>query len=202
MKLTLIDTSADGDLLANFCAGRAGQSKLGGIGLDTEDTGTSSGTTDVHHENLVLSQLGNLGLLAIGSLNTQQATKQEVVDLNLSVDGRQLATVTQNETDKTISTAKGRVDEGTDTDKTTGNSELERVLLGEERLDTGVNGAALDLAILVLGDKTGTDLNLVVKLDDTVQDGTTSNTTLQLINLRTGLVNIEGTNDLTKSSVG
>lgn len=34
----LVDSSADGDLLANFCACGASQGKLGGISLDTEDT--------------------------------------------------------------------------------------------------------------------------------------------------------------------
>jgi hypothetical protein len=53
----------------------------------------------------------------------------------------------------------------------------------------------LNLAILVLGNQTGADFNFVVELDDTVENGATRNTTLQLINLGTGLVNIERTND-------
>lgn len=101
----LVDSSGDGNLLANFCASRGGQGELGGIGLDTQDLGTGGGGANVDHQNLVLGQLGNLGLLAIGSLNTQKAAEQEVVDLNLGVDGGKMAAVAQNETDETISTA-------------------------------------------------------------------------------------------------
>lgn len=101
----LVDSSGDGDLLANFCAGRGGQGELGRIGLDTENLGTGGGGTNVDHQNLVLSQLGNLGLLAIGGLDTQKAAEQEVVDFDLGVDGGKMAAVAQNETDETISTA-------------------------------------------------------------------------------------------------
>lgn len=100
----LLNSSADGNLLANLCAGGAGQAELGSIGLDTQDLSTGGSGTNVDHQNLVLSQLGNLGLLAIGSLDTQQAAEQEVVDLNLSVDGRQAATVAKDEADQAIST--------------------------------------------------------------------------------------------------
>jgi hypothetical protein len=34
----LVDSSANGDLLADFCACGASQGKFGGISLDTEDT--------------------------------------------------------------------------------------------------------------------------------------------------------------------
>jgi len=101
----LLNSPTNGDLLANFCAGRRGQRQLGGIGLDTQHLGTGGGRTNVNHQNLVLSELGNLSLLAIGSLNTQKAAKQEVVDLDLGVNGGKLATVAQNETNETISTA-------------------------------------------------------------------------------------------------
>lgn len=90
---------------------------------------------------------------------------------------------------------QGRVNTGTNTNKATRNSELKRVALSEEGLDTGENGAALNLAVLVLGDQTGADLDLVVDLDDTGENGATGNTTLQLINLGTGLVNVEASND-------
>lgn len=101
----LLNSPTDGNLLANFCAGGRGQRQLGGIGLDTQDLGTGGGGTNVDHQNLILSQLGNLSLLAVGSLDTQKAAKQEVVDLDLGVDGGKLAAVAQNETDETISTA-------------------------------------------------------------------------------------------------
>lgn len=102
----LLDSSADGNLLTNLRAGRAGQAELGSISLDTQNLSTGGSGTNVHHQNLVLSQLGNLGLLAIGSLDTKQAAEQEVVDLDLGVDGRQAATVAKDETDQTISTAR------------------------------------------------------------------------------------------------
>lgn len=103
----LLDSSADGNLLSNLRAGGAGQAELGSIGLDTQNLSTSGSGTNVNHQNLVLSQLGNLGLLAIGSLDTQQAAEQEVVDLNLGVDSGQAATVAEDETDQTISTNTG-----------------------------------------------------------------------------------------------
>ena len=62
----LLDSSAHGDLLANFCASRAGELQLGGIVLDGDDLGTSGGGTNVDHEDFVLCELGDLGLLAIG----------------------------------------------------------------------------------------------------------------------------------------
>lgn len=102
----LLNSSADGNLLSDLCAGRAGQAELSSIGLDTQNLSTSGSGTNVNHQNLILSQLGNLGLLAIGSLDTQQAAEQEVVDLDLGVDSRQAATVAKDETDQTISTAK------------------------------------------------------------------------------------------------
>lgn len=191
----LFNSARDGDLLTDLCTGGAGQAELSSIGLDTENLGTGSSGTDVDHENFVLGELGDLGLLAIGGLDTEQTTEKEVVNLNLSVDSRKAATVTENETDETIGTAKGGVDTGTDTDETTGNSELEVVVLGEQGDDAGENGAALNLALLVLSDETGTDLNLVVQLHNTSQDRSTGNTTLKLVNLGTGLVDIEGTND-------
>lgn len=191
----LLNSATDGDLLANFCASRAGQAELSGIGLDTNDLSTGSSGTDVNHENFVLSKLSDLGLLAVGGFDTEQTTEKEVVDLDLSVDGGKAATVTEDETDETIGTAEGGVDTGTDTDKTTGNGELEVVVLGEERDNAGENGTALNLALLVLGDETGTDLNLIVQLHDTGQNGSTSDTTLELIDLGTGLVDIERTND-------
>ena len=103
--------------------------------------------------------------------------------------------MTQNETNETVSTAESGVDSSSNTNQTTRDSELEVVVLREERHNPGEDGTALDLALLVLGDKTRTDLNLITQLEHTSQDRTTSNTTLQLINLRTGLVHIEGPDD-------
>ena len=191
----LVDSSADGDLLSHLGTGRAGQAELGGIGLNTHHLGARGGRADVNHEHFVLAQLSDLGLLAVGGLDTQQAAQQEVVDLQLGVDGGEAAAMAQDETDKTIGTAQSRVDAGTHTNQTTGNGELEVVVLGEQGDDAREDGATLDLAVLVLGDETGTDLDLVVELEHTGQDGATSDTTLEVLDLGTGLVDVEGTDD-------
>jgi hypothetical protein len=187
----LLDSAGKRNLLANLGTGRAGKLESGGIGLDGDDLGTSGGGTNVDHEDFVLCELGNLGLLAIGGLDTEQTTEQEVVDLDLGVDGGELATETKDETDQTIGTAEGGVNTGTNTDETTGDGELQVVVLGEQSDDSGEDGLALNLALLVLADNTGSDLNLVTELQYTSQDTATSNSTLQVLDLGTRLVDIE-----------
>lgn len=191
----LLNSPTDGNLLSDLGTSRAGQAELGGISLDTHDLSTGSRRTNVNHENFVLSKLGNLGLLAIGGLDTEQTTKQEVVNFQLGVDSGKASTVTKDETNETISTAQSRIHASTDTNQTTRDGKLKVVVLGKEGHDPREDGTALNLAILVLGDQTGPNLNLVVLLQNTSQDGTTGNTTLQLLDLGTGLVHIEGTND-------
>ena len=191
----LLDSAGKGDLLADLGTGRAGELKSGGIGLDGDDLGTSGGGTNVDHEDFVLCELGNLGLLAIGGLDTEQTTEQEVVDLNLGVDSGELATETQDETDQTIGTAEGGVNTSTNTDETTGDGKLQVVVLGEQSNNSGEDGLALNLALLVLADNTRSDLNLVTELQYTSQDTATSNTTLQVLNLSTRLVDIEGSDN-------
>lgn len=187
----LLDSAGKSDLLTDLGTGGAGELESGGIGLDGDDLGTGGGGTNVDHEDFVLCKLSNLGLLAVGGLDTEQTTEQEVVDLDLSVDGGELATETKDETDQTIGTAEGRVDTGTNTNETTGNGELQVVVLGEQSDNSGEDGLALNLALLVLADNTGSDLNLVTELQYTSQDTATSNTTLQVLNLSTRLVDIE-----------
>lgn len=191
----LLDTSGQSNLLANVAAGRAGQNQLGGIVLDSDNLGSSRGGTNVDHDHLVLGQLGNLGLLAIGGSHTEQAAEKVEVDLDLAVDIGKTALETQDETNETISTAKGRVDSGTDTDETTGNGVLEIVGLGVERNDSAEDGGTLEGTAVITGHDTRSDLNLVTQLDNTVKDRTTSNTTLEVIDLSTGLVDVEGSND-------
>lgn len=111
----LLNSSGEGNLLANLCACRAGELQPCGISLDSDNLGTGSGGANVDHEDFVLCQLGNLGLLAIGSLDTEETAEKEVVDLNLSVDGRELSTETKDETNKTIGTAEGWVNTSTHT---------------------------------------------------------------------------------------
>ena len=111
----LLDSPRKRDLFADLGTRGAGQGQAGRIGLDGHNLGARRGTADVDHENFVLRELGDLGLLAVGRLDTQQAAQQEVVDLELRVDGGQLATETQDETDQTIGTAERGVDAGTNT---------------------------------------------------------------------------------------
>jgi hypothetical protein len=69
----------------------------------------------ISYQNFVLRQLGNLRLLAIGGLDTEQSAEKEVVDLNLGVNVGEVSAETEDETDETIGTAKRRVDASTNT---------------------------------------------------------------------------------------
>lgn len=100
----LVNSPTDGNLLADLGTGGAGERDLSNIGLDTQNLGTGGGGTNVHHQHFVLSKLGDLGLLAVGGPHTEQSAEQEVVDLDLGVDGGQATTVTQDETNETIGT--------------------------------------------------------------------------------------------------
>lgn len=191
----LLDTSGQSNLLADACASRVGEDQLSSIVLDSDDLGTGRSRADVDHDDLVLGQLSNLSLLTVGSLDTKKAAQQVEVNLNLAVDFGQLALQAENEADKTIGTAKGRVDAGTNTDETTRDGVLEVVGLGVERDDTREDGSALNGTLVIAGHDTGADLNLIAKLDDTVQNRTTSNTALEVINLSTRLVDVEGSNN-------
>lgn len=187
----LLDSARKSNLLANLGTGRAGELQSGGISLDGDNLGTSGSRTNVDHEDFVLCELGNLGLLAVGGLDTEQTAEQEVVDLDLSVNSRELATETKDETDQTIGTAESGVDTSTNTNKTTRNGELQVVVLGKERDNSGEDGLALNLALLVLADNTGSDFDFVTELQHTSQDTATSDTTLQVFDLGTRLVDIE-----------
>lgn len=101
----------------------------------------------------------------------------------------------EDEADETVGTAEGGVDAGADTDQTTGDGELEVVVLGKQRDDSREDGLALDLALAVLGDDARADLDLVAELQHTGQDGATGDTALELVNLGTGLVDVEGADD-------
>ncbi len=111
----LLDTATEGNLLADVCAGGAGEDKLGSIVLDGSNLGTGGGRTNVHHENLVLSKLGDLGLLTIGGSNTEKTTEKIEIDLNLTIDLRESTLKTKNKTNKTIGSAESGVDTGSAT---------------------------------------------------------------------------------------
>ena len=67
------------------------------------------------YENFILCKLGNLGLLAVCGLYSEQSSEEEVVDFKLRVNIGKVATETKDETDKTIRTTQGRVYTCTDT---------------------------------------------------------------------------------------
>ncbi|KAI6772529.1 hypothetical protein HG530_003487 [Fusarium avenaceum] len=169
----LLNTSTQSDLLANVGTGGASKNKLGSIVLDGSNLGSGRGGTNVDHDNLVLGQLRNLGLLSVGGPHTEQTAEKVEVDLNLA----------------------GRINSGTDTNETTRNGVLEIVGLGVEGDDSAEDGSALEGTAVVSGDDTRSDLDLVTQLNDTMENGTTSNTTLEVVDLRTRFVDIERSND-------
>lgn len=67
------------------------------------------------YQNFVLCELGNLGLLAVCGLDSEQPSEKEVVDLELSVNVGEMATETKDETNETIRTAERGVYACTDT---------------------------------------------------------------------------------------
>lgn len=187
----LLDTSAQSNLLANVGTGRAGKNQLGGIVPDSRNLGASRGRANVNHDNLVLGQLSDLGLLAVGGSHTKKTSEEVEVDLDLAVDLGESALETQDETNETIGSAQGRIDSGTDTNKTTGDGVLEIVGLGVEGDDSAEDGSALESTVVVTRDDTRADLDLITQLDNTMKNRTTSNATLEVVDLSTGLVDIE-----------
>lgn len=113
----LVDTTRQRNLLTILGTSRSGELELSTISLDGDDLRTGGGGADVDHENFVLGELGDLCLLAVGSLDTEETAEEEVVDFEVGVDGGELAAETEDETDKTIGTAEGGVHTGTDTCK-------------------------------------------------------------------------------------
>lgn len=111
----LFYSAAERNLLSDLRACRARQSQPRSIGLDGNHLGTGCSTSDVDHQHFVLRKLRHLGLLAIRRLDTQKTAQQEVVDLQLRVNGRQVATEAQNESNETIGAAESRVDTSTNT---------------------------------------------------------------------------------------
>ncbi len=110
----LLDAPAQRNLLANLGARGTRQAQLGRVGLDAHDLGARGRRANVHHQNLVLGQLGYLGLLAVGRLNAEQAAQQEVVDLELRVDGGQAAAQAEHEADEAVCAAQCGVDTSAD----------------------------------------------------------------------------------------
>ena len=79
----LLNTPTQRDLLANFSARRTCQLDFGKIRLDGQHTTTSTRRADVDQQQLVLCELGDLRLLLILRLYTEQAAEQEQRNLEL-----------------------------------------------------------------------------------------------------------------------
>jgi hypothetical protein len=191
----LLNSSRQGNLLADFCTSGTRQAQLGNITFDTEYFGTSSRAANVDHEDFVLCQLADFCLLAVFGLDAEKTPEQEEVDFEVGVDGRKLAAKTQYVTHKTIGTAQGRINASTNTNEPTRDGELELVVLGKQRHDSTEDWLAFDLALVILGDNAGSNLNLIAKLEDTSEDGASSDTSLEILDLGTGFVDVETADD-------
>mmetsp|Transcript_1971 Transcript_1971/g.3641 ORF Transcript_1971/g.3641 Transcript_1971/m.3641 type:complete len:123 (-) Transcript_1971:155-523(-) len=121
----LINASAECDLFAFLGADRLCQQNLGQIIPYSQHLTTSSGGTNVNHQDFGALQSLHLGLLAaLLGLDTQQASEEVKVDLNFRVDVWQAASQTENLTHETICTCEGRVDACTDTNQSAWNGIL------------------------------------------------------------------------------
>lgn len=223
-------------------------------------TPTKGGEANAHvdHENLILGELRHLGLLLVVGPDSEQATEQKVVDLDLGVDRRERALGAEDLADQSVTTGQLRVDHcagadasapytpsnrrlkagmgertGTDTDQAAGDGKLELVLLGEERDNLAPDRLAVDLTLGILRDDTRADFNLLAELmvrarrggaggvsitkrnetnrtflktkticrpgarthlENTLEERTTGDTTLEFVHLGTGLVDVKGPN--------
>lgn len=111
----LLDSSRERDLLSHLGARRRRKCELRNIRLRSHDLRTGGSRPNVDHEHLVLGELGNLGLLAVGGLDTEKTTKKEEVDFEVEVDFGEVALETEDLADETIGTAKRGIDVGTNT---------------------------------------------------------------------------------------
>ena len=64
-------------------------------------------------------------------------------------------------------------------------------LFSEEWNDSRFNGSASQFAVRVFRDETGSHLDLVPDFENSLQDRASGNATFQVVNLRTGLVDVE-----------
>ena len=69
------------------------------------------------------------------------------------------------------------------------------VALGVQRNDAREDGLAPIAALRVLRDDARADLDLLAEAEDASEDRATSNAALELVDLRAGLVDVEGTDD-------
>lgn len=82
----LLDSPTKRNLLPIFGTSRRSQLQFCDIRLDGDNLCTSGGRTNVDHEDFILGKFGNLGLLAVRSLDTEKTAKKEVIDFEIAVD--------------------------------------------------------------------------------------------------------------------
>lgn len=108
---------------------------------------------------------------------------------------RKLSNGPQDLSDQSVCSAKRRINPGTDTNESTGNSKLEKVILRMKRHNSAENGLAFVPALIVLGNDTWSNFNFLPQPQNTSQDRSTSDTSLEIVDFSTWLVDIERTDN-------
>ena len=90
-----------------------------------------------------------------------------------------------------IRTAEGRIDFGTNTNKSTWDGKLEMVALGMQRDDPTKDGFAFVPTMRVLCNNTGSNLNLLTEPQNTSEDRTTGDAAFQVVNFSTRFIDVE-----------
>mmetsp|Transcript_11967 Transcript_11967/g.26986 ORF Transcript_11967/g.26986 Transcript_11967/m.26986 type:complete len:692 (+) Transcript_11967:117-2192(+) len=193
----LVDTAGQGDLLSFRRTGGLREGDLGELALDGDDPSTGGRRSDVDHQDLSLGQFLDLGLFAtVAGLDTQQPPQQIVGDLDLAKDVGEFPPQTKDLSDQPIGTAEGWIDPGSDSDEAAGNGVLELVVFGGEGRDLAVDGPEDQGGLSVgLVDGSGSDLDLVSDLQNTLEDGSSGDTTLEVAHVLSGTVDVEGPDD-------
>src|SRR3569833_1176257 len=82
----LLDTSTQSNLLTDIGASRTRQNQFRGVFLDVSNLGASRSGSNVDHDDFVLGQLLDLGLLPVGGPHALKASQEIKADFYLSVD--------------------------------------------------------------------------------------------------------------------
>lgn len=187
----LVNSPTQSNLLALLTARRCCQCDRDVTTLHRCDPTTSLTRSNVNEQCLANHEFANLGLFAVVCLDTKQSTEQEHLCPDFDIDGGALANRRHDHTEQSVGTTESGVNEGTDTDKTARNSKLKVVLLGVEGDDSRSQRPTSADTVGVPGNKTRSDLDFLANLEDTLQDTSTSDTTLQLVDTGTRLVNVK-----------
>ena len=192
----LVDAATERDLLALGRADGLRQQDLGQVGLDREHLAARRRAADVHHEDLLLLQLLDLGLLrALARLHAQQAPQQVEADLDLDEHVRQPALEAEHLADEPVRARQRRVDVRPHADQPAGHGVLEPVPLREQRRDAAVDRRRRDRARRVLRDDAGAHLDLVLEAQHALEDGPARDAALEVRDVLAGLVHVEAPDD-------